>query len=85
MQLHNLTAYKIAIFIIFLAVIVFTILTYLPILTGDDPTSRIAAAQSAISVADQRIVLIGTGGAFGLGIGIILGVLRAYHKEVVDI
>lgn len=53
-------------------------------LTADDPVSRYETARAAIQLGDALGFVAAGGLVFGIGVGLALGGLRAYHEEVSD-
>jgi hypothetical protein len=53
-------------------------------LTAAGRLGRLEAARAALRVADATVFLAAGGVAVGLGVGLVLGGLAAYHGEVTD-
>jgi hypothetical protein len=53
-------------------------------LTASGRIARFDAATAAISVADATTFLAAGGVVAGIGVGLLLGGLAAYHEEVAD-
>lgn len=53
-------------------------------LTASGRVARFEAARAAMQVADSIAVLVAGGVATGVGVGLVLGGLAAYHEEVAN-